>query len=200
MIKKHLAFLAAALVLLAGCGSGNARTNRIRAFVKVNDELLRFYWSVGEDIVKKEAEARWGDSVIAVKSQDLLDRLPGTDGFSTTNLGYMKRLYLLYSHPDKYYPQLVGNCEYEKSKELVFYIPWEHHHYLIDKFLDNPKRAFYDVQLTLANNWPRATLLNAIDLDFREPEEKPSLISERHFRFHKGTWRSKSQKILIRSI
>ena len=94
--------------------------SRIRAFVKVNDELLRFYWSVGEDIVKKEAEARWGESVIAVKSQDLLDRLPGTGGSSTTNLGYMKRLFLLYSQPDKYYPQLVGNCEYEKSKELIF--------------------------------------------------------------------------------
>lgn len=146
--------------------------SRIRAFVKVNDELLRFYWSVGEDIVKKEAEAKWGDSVIAVMSQDLLDRLPGTGGFSTTNLGYMKRFYLLYSQLDKYYPQLVGNREYEKSKELIFYIPWGHHHYLIDKFLDNPKRAFYYVQLTLANNWSRATLLNAIDLDLREPEGK----------------------------
>lgn len=146
--------------------------SRVRASVKVNDEMLRFYWSIGEDIVKKNAEAKWGDSVIAMMSQDLSERLPGTGGFSATNLGYMKRFYLLYSQLDKFCPQLVGDSKFEKVKQIIFYIPWGHHHYLIDKFMDNPKRAFYYAQLTLANNWSRGTLLNAIDLDLHEPEGK----------------------------
>ena len=58
--------------------------SRVRAAVKVNDEMLRFYWSVGEDIVKKEAEAHWGDGVITMMSQDLSERLPWTGGFSAT--------------------------------------------------------------------------------------------------------------------
>ena len=130
--------------------------SRVRASVKANDEMLRFYWSIGEDIVKKNAEAKWGDSVIAMMSQDLSERLPGTGGFSATNLGYMKRFYLLYSQLDKFCPQLVGDSKFEKVKQIIFYIPWGHHHYLIDKFMDNPKRAFYYAQLTLANNWSLA--------------------------------------------
>lgn len=146
--------------------------SRVRASVKENDELLRFYWSVGEDIVKKNAEATLGDGVIAMMSQDLSERLPGTGGFSATNFGCVKRFYLLYSQLDKYCPHLVGNSKYEKEKQIIFYVSWGHYNYLIDKFMDNPKRAFYYAQLTLANNWSRGTLLNAIDLDLHEPEGK----------------------------
>ena len=40
------------------------RSCQIRATVKVNEELLKFYWSTGEDIIKKKAESRWGERVI----------------------------------------------------------------------------------------------------------------------------------------
>lgn len=35
------------------------RSCQIRATVKAYEELLRFYWSTGEDIIKKKAESRW---------------------------------------------------------------------------------------------------------------------------------------------
>jgi predicted nuclease of restriction endonuclease-like (RecB) superfamily len=145
---------------------------RTIAVSKANEQLLRFYWSVGEDIAKKKAVSKWGDGIIATMSRDLSDRVPDTGGFSVTNLGYVKRFYELYSQLDKFYPQLVGNTKYEKLKEAIFLVPWGHHHYIIDKFLENPKRAFYYIQLTLANGWSRAMLLNAIDLDLKEPEGK----------------------------
>ena len=145
---------------------------RTIASSKANEQLLRFYWSVGEDIAKKKAVSKWGDGIIATMSRDLSDRVPDTGGFSVTNLGYIKRFYELYSQLDKFYPQLVGNTKYEKLKEAIFLVPWGHHHYIIDKFLENPKRAFYYIQLTLANGWSRAMLLNAIDLDLKEPEGK----------------------------
>lgn len=145
---------------------------RIRASAKVNEELLRFYWSVGKEIVDKKAEANWGDGIISAMSQDLSARLPGTSGFSVTNLGYMKRFYQLYSQLDTFYPQLVGNSAYEHLKESIFMVPWGHHRNLIDRYMGNPKRAFYYVQLSLANNWSRDTLLNAIDLDLHEPDGK----------------------------
>lgn len=84
------------------------RNCQIRATVKANEELLRFYWSTGEDIVKKKAESRWGESVINSISQDLTSALPGIKGLSPTNLGYAKRFYSLYSQLDTFYPQLVG--------------------------------------------------------------------------------------------
>lgn len=148
------------------------RNCQIRATVKANEELLRFYWSTGEDIVKKKAESRWGESVINSVSQDLTSALPGIKGLSPTNLGYAKRFYSLYSQLDTFYPQLVGKTEYEQLKTIIFRIPWGHQRYLIDKFYNNPKRAFYYVRLTLENGWSRAVLLNAIDMDLKEPEGK----------------------------
>lgn len=148
------------------------RNCQIRATVKANEELLRFYWSTGEDIVKKKAESRWGESVINSISQDLTSALPGIKGLSPTNLGYAKRFYSLYSQLDTFYAQLVGKTEYEQLKTIIFRIPWGHQRYLIDKFYNNPKRAFYYVRLTLENGWSRAVLLNAIDMDLKEPEGK----------------------------
>lgn len=148
------------------------RNCQIRATVKANEELLRFYWSTGEDIVKKKAESRWGESVINSISQDLTSALPGIKGLSPTNLGYAKRFYSLYSQLDTFYPQLVGKTEYEQLKTIIFRIPWGHQRYLIDKFYNNPKKAFYYVRLTLENGWSRAVLLNAIDMDLKEPEGK----------------------------
>lgn len=66
----------------------------------------------------------------------------------------------------------MGKTEYEQLKSIIFRIPWGHQRYLIDKFYNNPKRAFYYVRLTLENGWSRAVLLNAIDLDLKEPEGK----------------------------
>lgn len=148
------------------------RNCQIRATIKANEELLRFYWSTGEDIVKKKAESRWGESVINSISQDLTSALPGIKGLSPTNLGYAKRFYSLYSQLDTFYPQLVGKTEYEQLKTIIFRIPWGHQRYLIDKFYNNPKRAFYYVRLTIENGWSRAVLLNAIDMDLKEPEGK----------------------------
>lgn len=42
----------------------------------MNDELLRFYWSVGEDIVKKNAEAKWGDGGIAMFVKEINKVIP----------------------------------------------------------------------------------------------------------------------------
>lgn len=148
------------------------RSCQIRATVKAYEELLRFYWSTGEDIIKKKAESRWGEGVINSISQDLTSALPGVKGLSPTNLGYAKRFYSLYSQLDTFYPQLVGKTEYEQLKSIIFRIPWGHQRYLIDKFYNNPQRAFYYVRLTLEKGWSRAVLLNAIDLDLKEPEGK----------------------------
>ena len=47
------------------------RQSQIKAAVKVNTELLKLYWSIGGDIVRLKAEAKWGDGIIEQLSQDL---------------------------------------------------------------------------------------------------------------------------------
>ena len=82
------------------------RRSQIKAAVKVNQEMLRFYWELGRDIVEMKVEQRWGEKVIMTLSADLKQAIPGATGFSRINLYYMKRFYSLYSKFISIVPQL----------------------------------------------------------------------------------------------
>lgn len=73
------------------------REGQARALVKVNDEMLRFYWSIGRDLVNLRAETRWGVGVVKQFAMDMREAFPSSTGFSDTNIKYMKRWYLFYS-------------------------------------------------------------------------------------------------------
>lgn len=53
------------------------RKSQIMVAVKVNQEMLAIYWSLGRYIVEKHAEDKWGESVIKNVSIDLRNQLPG---------------------------------------------------------------------------------------------------------------------------
>ena len=72
------------------------REGQARALVKVNDEMLRFYWSVGRDLVALRAETRWGTGVVKQFAMDMRETFPSSTGFSYSNVKYMKRWYLFY--------------------------------------------------------------------------------------------------------
>ena len=74
------------------------RSSQIKAATRVNQEMLRFYWSLGRDIVARDAENKYGTGFYKLLSQDLKDAIPEAEGFSRQNLQYMKKMYLLYSH------------------------------------------------------------------------------------------------------
>lgn len=136
---------------------------RTKAIVKVNQELLRFYWQLGKDIAQLHAEDRWGKKVLQSLSQDLKRDLPDVGGLSETSLGYMKRFYLLYSQTDAIDPQAAGE---------IFSIPWGHHRIIIDKCYSDPQKALFFVRKTLENNWGRNVLLNFLDTDLYERQGK----------------------------
>ena len=90
------------------------RQSQIKAAVKVNSELLKFYWSLGQDIVERDFENTYGSEFFKNLSLDLKEEFPDTKGFSPTNLGYIKRFYMLYSNamrispPDRPKTALLG--------------------------------------------------------------------------------------------
>ena len=87
------------------------RQSQIKAAVKVNSELIRFYWELGRDIVEMKAEERWTENFWENLSRDLQTYLPGVKGFSITNLQYTRRFYLLYSMKATEHPQVGGALE-----------------------------------------------------------------------------------------
>lgn len=70
---------------------------QIKAATQVNTALLEFYWELGDEIVKKQKEAAWGNDFLTNLSHDLMVEFPEVKGFSVTNLRYIKRWYLFYS-------------------------------------------------------------------------------------------------------
>ncbi len=58
------------------------RQSQIKAAVKVNRELLAFYWELGKDIVEMDAESRWGSGFVEALSKDLQELLPTVKGLS----------------------------------------------------------------------------------------------------------------------
>lgn len=93
------------------------RQSQIKASVKVNSEMLRFYWSLGKDIVENSMDNKYGTGFFKNLSNDLKDSLPGVKGFSPRNLAYMKSFYTLYSPIISQQPQ--GTDGNEILQQLV---------------------------------------------------------------------------------
>lgn len=166
------------------------RQSQIKAAVRVNQELLKYYWELGRDIEEMHVEERWGQSVIKNLSVDLQLKNPNSTGLSRTNIYYAKKFYLLYSQYLKVVPQVVGQLENGKAQqavkdspeivpqpvgqleEMLFSIPWGHHRYLIDRYGTEPAKAFFYVKKTMQEGWSRDVLLNFMDSGLYEREGK----------------------------
>lgn len=58
------------------------RTSQIKASIRVNNEMLMYYWSVGKDITERRAGSKWGNKFFQHMSMDLADMIPNAKGFS----------------------------------------------------------------------------------------------------------------------
>lgn len=170
--------------------SARYRQSQIRASVKVNRELLRYYWELGRDIEEMHVEERWGQSVIKNLSVDLQHQNPNAKGLSVRNIYYCKKFYLLYHQYFAIVPQSVAQLEEEKVpqavaqsseifpqlaeqlSEVLFSIPWGHHRYVMDKCSEEPAKAFYYVRKTMEEGWSREVMLIHIDANLYEREGK----------------------------
>ena len=134
------------------------KRSQIKAAVKVNNELIYFYWTLGRDIVKMKAESKWGSAFYENLSSDLKNALPDTYGFSTRNLRIMRQFYELF--PENEIVQQV-------AAEIIS-IPWGHIILLISKVNGNTSKALFYIRKTIENNWSRAVLANFLETNLYE--------------------------------
>ena len=148
------------------------RLVQIKAAVKVNSELLQFYWELGQDIVDKQKNAKWGDGFLKQLSIDLSSEFPDMKGFSLSNLKYIKQWYLFYSQEIGKSQQAVGQKPIAKQavSQLV-QIPWGHNIAIISKCKNLDEALFY-IQKTIQNNWSRSVLVHHIESDLFKREGK----------------------------
>lgn len=69
------------------------RKSQIKASLKVNEEMLRFYWELGRELHSKRKAFSYGKSFYGMVSEDLRKELPEIKSFSATNLKYMQYFY-----------------------------------------------------------------------------------------------------------
>ena len=144
------------------------KQSQIKAATAVNVEMLKFYWSLGADIVRLEKNQPWGSKFMQRVSADLKTWMPEAKCFSPTNLKYMRRFFKLYC-PAPIGQQVADRLPIQQFEgsfpnvaRLIFSVPWGHHMVLIDKFGDDQSVALFYVRKTVENGWSRAMLENNI--------------------------------------
>ena len=166
------------------------RSAQVKASVRVNAEKLLFNWELGRDLVQKKAEERWGAGVVEQVSLDLQREFPNADGFSTTNLWYMKQWYLFYYQEDAKLQQFVAELGIEKlhqaggeTENLKLHqfggefpapfalVPWRHHVEIISKCKSIDEALFY-ISKTIEQGMSRAALVNCIKANLYEHQGK----------------------------
>ena len=150
------------------------RSSQIKAAVKVNDEMLRFYWSVGEDIEKRHFDNRYGSHFYENVSKDLRKALGITRGLSSTTIKYTHKYYLLYNQLVENRQQVVDDFTTASLQhpdsilQIIFRIPWAHHILIIDNVNGDPLKALFFVRKVMENNWSRAVLQNFLSSNLYE--------------------------------
>lgn len=138
------------------------RQSQIKAAVKVNSELIFYYFELGTEIFKSSFKTQYGNKFYDNLSKELTSNLKDAKGFSPRNLRYIECFYILYKDCVQKMPQVVAQ---------LTSIPWAHHRYIIDKCKNVNKALFY-VGKTIENNWSRSVLLNFLDTNLYERQGK----------------------------
>ena len=155
------------------------RESQARATVKVNTEMLEFYWSIGRDLVALRAESRWGTGVVKQFALDMRETFPDSTGFSYSNVKYMKQWYSFYAANEKSQrpigqladqgksQQAAGQiAKIEKSQrpvdqfempEVFYRVPWGQHIDIISKCTSIEETLFY-IEKVANEGWSRPVL------------------------------------------
>lgn len=153
--------------------------------VRVNTAMLEYYWNLGRDIVRKQADSKWGSGFFSQLSQDMRTMFPAETGFSVTNLKYMKRWYAFYYEQVIIRQQAVGEFRHQLGDEIesstshlaaeirhqlgddlkmpVLFgsIPWKHHVEIFTKSQSLEEALFY-IHKVAEEGWSRSWLEDQI--------------------------------------
>lgn len=135
------------------------RQSQLKAVVKVNEELLQFYWHLGSEILAKQQQAQWGDGFLTQLSKDLMAEFPAVKGFSVRNLKYIRQWRSFYA--------AIG----QQPVAQLCQLPWGHNIAIISKS-QSSEEALYYVQSTLAHGWSRAVLIHQMESGLWQREGK----------------------------
>ena len=171
------------------------QNNQLKAAVRVNSAMLEYYWNLGQDIVRKQAESKWGTGFFNQLSLDMRKMFPDETGFSVPNLKYMKRWYLYYFEQCQKCREITDGSDNQirqrtidendteensiedykeirqrpvdelEMPEIFGRIPWGHHIDIISRCKSMEEALFY-IRSIVENGWSRPSLNTHLDNHF----------------------------------
>jgi predicted nuclease of restriction endonuclease-like (RecB) superfamily len=120
-----------------------------RAQRVVNTELILLYWTIGTEILERQAASAWKSEIVTRLAEDLRAEFPGMKGFSRRNLFYMRSF--AEAWPDR-----------SRVQQAAALLPWTHITTLIDKLETTHERDWYTAR-SLELGWSRNMLANQIE-------------------------------------
>lgn len=141
--------------------------SRQNALKKVNEELIRMYWKVGEYLSCEAKKASFGDSYVDLMAKAIQEAFPGIKGFNRRGLYRMKQFYETY-------------CENEIVSPLVTQISWTNHLLIMSSCKSDEEREFY-IKLCIKENYSKRQLQRQLDSGYYERYmlSKDSLLPEK---------------------
>lgn len=128
--------------------------SRQNALKKVNDELIKMYWKVGEFLSKETEHASYGDAYIDEISREIQETFPGIKGFNRRGLYRMKKFYETYKDNEIVTP-------------LVTQISWTNHLLIMSGCKTDEEREFY-IRLCIKENYSKRQLERQLDSGYYE--------------------------------
>ena len=155
------------------------RQSQIKASIRVNTDMLEFYWSIGRDLVALRAEERWGAGVVKQFALDMRQAFPDATGFSHTNVKYMKQWYSFYFKQVTKSHQLGDQLEQTvkshqlgdqlEMPEIFGFVPWRHHVEIFTKSKSLEEALFY-INKVVEGGWTRSWLEEQINAKLFEAQ------------------------------
>ena len=128
--------------------------SRQNALKKVNEELIKMYWKVGEFLSRGMENASYGDAYIDEISREIQETFPGIKGFNRRGLYRMKIFYETYKDNDIVTP-------------LVTQISWTNHLLIMSGCKTDEEREFY-IRLCIKENYSKRQLERQLDSGYYE--------------------------------
>ena len=141
------------------------RIAQLKAAVKVNTEMLKFYWSLGEDICEKQKQCKWGANFMKRLSLDLRTEFPKIRKWY---LFFSSQIDFLYQAGTKL--QEVENASV-KMPNLLLSVPWRHQTIIVSK-CDTINAALFYLHKVVEGNMSRAELEHVIKVQLYEHKGK----------------------------
>lgn len=128
--------------------------SRQTALKKVNEELIKMYWKVGEFLSKEIEHTSYGDAYIDEISREIQEAFPGIKGFNRRGLYRMKKFYETYKDNEIVTP-------------LVTQISWTNHLLIMSGCKTDEEREFY-IRLCIKENYSKRQLERQLDSGYYE--------------------------------